>query len=172
MKAASGDSIGYSLLNFTHGYGAPWKGWYLSAGWLQHALHEDYSQTVHQTPRIPPMTTKWEPIWRRHQGAQEALYRIMVKKRVLCRLWDFGLVWVCETGNFMVTSSRYADGRTSIKIITGTTPDIASMLILDSMIGSHFDRTQAWARSRLVDGSVFCTDPLEYTKTKWLQNYF
>ena len=49
----------------------------------------------------------------------------MVKKRVPRRLWDFGLVWVCETGNFMVSSSRYADERTAIKIITGETPDIS-----------------------------------------------
>lgn len=52
-------------------------------------------------------------------------YRIMLKKNVHPRLWDFGLVWVCETGNLTVSSSRYAAGRTPIEYVTGDTPDIS-----------------------------------------------
>ena len=49
----------------------------------------------------------------------------MIKKNVPKRLWDFGLVWISETGNLTVTSSRYANGRTPLEIVTGETPDIS-----------------------------------------------
>ena len=52
-------------------------------------------------------------------------YRIMFKKKIPKRLWDYGIVWICETGNISVSSSRYAKGRTSIECITGETPDIS-----------------------------------------------
>ena len=55
-------------------------------------------------------------------------FRIMVKKKVPRRLWDYGLVWVSETGNLTVSSSKYAHGRTSIEIITGDTPDISEYI--------------------------------------------
>ena len=46
----------------------------------------------------------------------------MLKKQVPKHLWDFGLAWICEI--VIVNISRYADGRTSLDIITGCTPDI------------------------------------------------
>ena len=49
----------------------------------------------------------------------------MVKKRVPRRLWDYGFIWICETNNLSVSSSRYAKGRTPIEMITGETPDIS-----------------------------------------------
>ena len=52
-------------------------------------------------------------------------YRIMSKKKVPKRLWDYGLIWVCETGNLTVSSSRYANGRTPLEIITSETPNIS-----------------------------------------------
>ena len=55
-------------------------------------------------------------------------YRIMTKKQVPKRLWDFGIVWICETNNLSVSSSRYAQGRTPLEIITGETPDISEHL--------------------------------------------
>ena len=55
-------------------------------------------------------------------------YRIMTKRKVPRRLWDFGLVWACEIGNMTVSSSRYANGRTPLEYITGETPDISEYL--------------------------------------------
>ena len=46
-------------------------------------------------------------------------YRVMTKRDVPRRLWDFRLNWVCVIGNITVSSSRYADGRTPIEIMTG-----------------------------------------------------
>jgi len=52
----------------------------------------------------------------------------MIKKRAPRRLWDFGLVWVCDTGNLSVSSSKYTNGRTALKIVTNETPDISEYL--------------------------------------------
>ena len=38
------------------------------------------------------------------------------------------IIWVCETGNLIVSSSRYANGRTPLEIITGETPDISEYM--------------------------------------------
>ena len=55
-------------------------------------------------------------------------YRIMLKKKVPMRLWDFGFVWVCETENVCANLSKYSEGRTPIEIVTGDTPDISEYL--------------------------------------------
>ena len=55
-------------------------------------------------------------------------YRLQAKKKVPDRLWDFGISYICETGNVIATGSRYAKGRTPIEIITGETPDISEYL--------------------------------------------
>ena len=55
-------------------------------------------------------------------------YRIMTKRKVPRRLWDFGLVWACEIGNMTISSSRYVNGRTPLEYITGETPDISEYL--------------------------------------------
>ena len=52
----------------------------------------------------------------------------MLKNRVPERLWDYGLVWISETGNLSVSSSHYASGRTPLEYITGETPGISEYL--------------------------------------------
>ena len=58
-------------------------------------------------------------------------YRVMLKKMVPPRLWDYGFAWVCETDNICANMSRYADGRTPLEIITGETPDISEYMDFD-----------------------------------------
>jgi hypothetical protein len=55
-------------------------------------------------------------------------YRVMMKKSVLPRLWDFGIVWICKTANLTVSSSRYANGQTPLEYITGETPNISEYI--------------------------------------------
>jgi hypothetical protein len=55
-------------------------------------------------------------------------FRVMHAKSVPNRLWDYGVVWVCEIMQRTTSSSRYANGRTPIEIITGETPDISEYL--------------------------------------------
>ena len=52
----------------------------------------------------------------------------MLKNKVTNRLWDYGLIWICGTGNLSVSSSRYASGRTPLEYITVETPDISEYL--------------------------------------------
>jgi hypothetical protein len=52
----------------------------------------------------------------------------MTKKNVPPRLWDYGISWVCETGNVIANSSRYADQRTPLEIVTAETPGITEYL--------------------------------------------
>ena len=53
----------------------------------------------------------------------------MIKRRVPKQLWDYGIVWVCETMSLMSSSSFALEGRTPIKQITGMTPDISGYLL-------------------------------------------
>jgi len=55
-------------------------------------------------------------------------YRVMFKNAIPMCLWDFLVVWLWETGNLTVSSSRYANGRTTIEIVTGETPDISEYI--------------------------------------------
>ena len=43
-------------------------------------------------------------------------------------LWDYGLVWIIETGNLSILSSRYVSGSIPLEYITGETPDISEYL--------------------------------------------
>ena len=76
---------------------------------------------LHQGARMKPAKGSIREIKRRW-------YRIMTKKNVPPRLWDFGLDWTCETGNLTVTSSKYSKNRTPIEHATGETPDISEYL--------------------------------------------
>jgi hypothetical protein len=55
-------------------------------------------------------------------------FRIMQAKGVPKRLWDYGIVWICEIRQRTTNSSIYSNGRTPIEVITGETPDISEYL--------------------------------------------
>lgn len=55
-------------------------------------------------------------------------YRIKGKRNVPDRIWDYGVTWVCETGNVTELGSRYAQKRTPIEQITGKTTNITEYL--------------------------------------------
>jgi hypothetical protein len=58
-------------------------------------------------------------------------YRLMLKKKIPSRLWDYGFMWVCETDNVCANMLKYDEGRTSLEIITGDTPNIPEHLDFD-----------------------------------------
>ena len=131
LKAASGDELGYSLASFIHDYGAP-----------EHLTFDGaQAQVGHNTlfmknirrACIPyhvsqPRSPNENPAEQSILHIKKRLYRIMHKKKVPKRLWDFGVSWVCETSNVTANSSRYANGRTPLEIVTGETPDITEYL--------------------------------------------
>ena len=50
------------------------------------------------------------------------------RKKIPDCLWDYGITWVCETGNVTISGSRYTHGRTPLKQIIVKTPDITEYL--------------------------------------------
>ena len=55
-------------------------------------------------------------------------FRQMTKRKVPSRLWDYGIVWVCEVMSLTVNSSFSLEGRTPMEQVTGETPDISEYL--------------------------------------------
>jgi hypothetical protein len=55
-------------------------------------------------------------------------FRQMTKRKVPKRLWDYGIVWVCEIMSMTANSVFSLDGRTPMEQITGETPDISEYL--------------------------------------------
>ena len=55
-------------------------------------------------------------------------FRQMTKRRVPKRLWDYSIVWVCETMPLTANSSFQLKGRTPLELVTGETPDISEYL--------------------------------------------
>jgi hypothetical protein len=55
-------------------------------------------------------------------------FRQMTKRRVPKRLWDYGIVWVCEIMSLTANSSFALEGRTPVEQVTGETPDISEYL--------------------------------------------
>ena len=66
-------------------------------------------------PRRPNENPAESAIW----DVKSRWYRLQAKKKVHDRLWDFGISYICETGNVIATGSQYAKGQTPIEIITG-----------------------------------------------------
>ena len=51
------------------------------------------------------------------------------------RVWDYGISYVCETGNLIVNSSIYSNSRTPIECITGDTPDVSEYIDFGFYVG-------------------------------------
>ena len=55
---------------------------------------------------------------------------MMLNDKVPSRLWDYGLIWILEMINILVSSPRYVSGIIILEYITGETPDIRKYLDL------------------------------------------
>ena len=129
-----GDSVGNTLTQFISDYGAPehltFDGASVQTGLktrFMDALRK-YEIKYHVSgPRRPNENPAEQSI---HE-VKKRWYRIMLKKKVPARLWDYGFNWVCETENLCANMSKYANGRTPLEIITGDTPDISEYLDFD-----------------------------------------
>ena len=131
MEDQSGDSIGQAYCNFCHDFGIP-----------DHLTFDGYSSLVGKNTRFTKLLRKHDTKYhvssprRPNENSTEGTirevkkrwYQIMLKNQVPDRLWDFGLVWICKTGNLSVSSSHYANGRTSLEYIMGETLDISEYL--------------------------------------------
>ena len=131
MSNAKGVTIGYTLRDFCHDFGVP-ANLTFDGALAQVGRNTEFMKAIRKYHIEYHVSGPRRPNENPAEGAirevKKRWYRIMLKKNVHPRLWDFGLVWVCETGNLTVSSSRYAQGRTPIEYITGDTPDISEYL--------------------------------------------
>ena len=108
MHAADGDSVGYTLASFIHDWGIPG---HLTFDGIPTQTGADtaFMKTIRRA-HIPfhvsqPYTPRENPAEGSIREVKRRLYRIMHKKGIPWRLWDFILSWICETGNVIVSSS-------------------------------------------------------------------
>ena len=120
----------YSYIDFSHGFVIPYHltfdGYSAQVGW-----NKLFMKTVKnyetQYRLLSPLRPNENPAEGFIRKLNKRWYLIMFKNKVLERLWDYGLVWINETGNSSVLSSRYARGKTPSEYITGEIPDISDV---------------------------------------------
>ena len=128
LQKVDGNGVGDTLTQFISDFGVPerltFDGASVQTGPRTRFMDaiRKYEIKYHVSgPRRP----KENPAEQSIHEVKKRWYRIMLKKKVPPRLWDYGFVWVCETENVSANMSKYADGRTPLEIITGETPDIS-----------------------------------------------
>ena len=134
LQKIDGNSVGDSLTQFISDYGVPerltFDGASVQTGPKTRFMDaiRRYEIKYHVSgPRRPNENPAEQGI---HE-LKKRWYRLMLKKKVPPRLWDYGFTWVCETDNVCANMSRYADGRTPLEMITGDTPDISEYMDFD-----------------------------------------
>jgi hypothetical protein len=131
IQKVDGTQVGDTLTQFINDYGVPEHPTFDGAA-VQTGPKTRFMEAIRRyeikyhvsCPRRPNDNPAEQAI---HE-VKKRWYRIMLKKKVPARLWDYGFVWVCEIDNICANLSKYADGQTPIEIITGETPDISEYL--------------------------------------------
>ena len=128
LKQATEDDIGDSLLDFIHDFGVPEHltsdGASSQGGKNTKSMKGVRFHSIkHKTSG--PRRFNENPVESAIREIKRRWYRMMDKKCIPMRLWDYVLVWICGTGNLTVSSSKDADGCTPIELMTGETPDIS-----------------------------------------------
>ena len=131
LPGDNSEQLGNTLLDLIHEFGAPslltFDGHKSQVG-----RHTSYQKLLRQYT-IPyhitsPRRPNENPAESQIRRLKSRWYRVMTKKKIPARLWDFCFQWICETNNLSVSSSKYAKGRTPIEMLTGETPDISEYL--------------------------------------------
>ena len=131
MTKANNENVGHSLQSFVNDYGAPehltYDGAAVQVGRktiFQAAIRKYEIKTHVSGPRRPNENPAEGAI----REIKRRWYRLKEKKNIPERLWDFGIEYICETGNLTVNSSRYSKIRVPLECITGETPDISEYI--------------------------------------------
>ena len=128
---ASKSSAGEGLRQFIHEYGRPehltFDGSREQCGRKTEFMKNvrKYSVDYHITEPDRPNHNFAEGVIRE---IRKKWFRVMVKRRVPKRLWDYGLRWVCEIQNRTANSARDLHGRCPLEKITGESVDISEYL--------------------------------------------
>jgi hypothetical protein len=131
LRNVGGEETGNALQDMIHEYGAPDHLTFDGAS-SQLGPGTKFMQTIKRADIRYHVSEKERP---NNNPAESGIrevkkrwYRVKEKKHIPERLWDYGISWVCETGNVTANGSRYSRGRTPLEIVSGSTPDITEHL--------------------------------------------
>ena len=120
--------MGYSLSDFVTNYWAPERLTFDGAA-VQVGKDTCFQDTIRKNEIKSHQSGAYRPNENPAEGnireIKKRWYRIQAKTNAPDRLWNFGISYVCETGNLTVNSSRYLNERTPIECITSDTPDVS-----------------------------------------------
>ena len=124
-------SAGAALRQFVRDYGVPEKLTSDGAG-EQSGPNTEFMRIVRKHGIDHHLSEPHRPNQNRAESVirevKRKWFRQMTKRRVPKRLWDYGIVWVCETMSLTANSNFALGGRTPIEQVTGETPDISEYL--------------------------------------------
>ena len=86
---------------------------------------------------------------------QKCWFRVMLKKKVPKRLWDYGIKWVCEVMQCTTSTSGDLSRRTALEQLTGKHQKFWSTLILLFMTGAGIMTMVGWVKRNWADGLAF-----------------
>ena len=122
---------GEGLRQFIHDYGRPEKLTFDGSG-EQCGRKTEFMKNVRKYSISHHVI---EPERHNHNAAEGVIreirkkwYRIMVRKKVPKRLWDYGMRWVSEIQNRTSNSARGLDGKCPLERVTGESVDISEYL--------------------------------------------
>jgi Reverse transcriptase (RNA-dependent DNA polymerase) len=128
---AKKSSAGESLRQFIHEFGRPERLTY-DGSLEQNGPKTEFMSNIRRYA-IDHHTT--EPFRPNHNFAEGVIrevrrkwFRVMIRKSVPHRLWDYGLQWVCDIQNRTSNTARGLEGRCPLERVTGETVDISEYL--------------------------------------------
>ena len=126
-KSGAGDS----LRQFINEYGRPEKLTF-DGSQEQCGKKTEFMQNVRKYSINYHVTEPYRPNHNFAEGVireiRKKWYRIMVRKSVPQRLWDYGLQWACDIQNRTSNTARGLDGRCPLERVSGESVDISEYL--------------------------------------------
>ena len=134
IPEANDKHVGQTLKDFIHEIGKPLK-LLMDGAQVQIGTHTTFKKVIRQYNIdyhiSEPYRHNENPVEGNIRELKKRWYRIMVKRGVPKRFWDYGLIWVAETGNFTVNGAPSSNGLPPESLITGEVPEISAYLEFD-----------------------------------------
>ena len=134
LYRANSKYVGNSLNSFIHEYGIPNHQTYDYAT-VQVESNTRFQDTIRRNNIKTHIFGLRRPNENPAEGSifeiKNRWYRVQSKKNAPNRLYHYDITWLCEAGNIITTSPKYANGRTPLEIITGLTLNITENLDFD-----------------------------------------
>jgi hypothetical protein len=118
---------GYALDQFTQDVGIPNHLTFDGSG-EQTGKKTRFNEAIRHYRIQPHEVEPYSPFQNRAELAVHIIKskwkKLMIKRKILIRLWDFAFVWICE----IYSRQSYKGGRTGLEKITGDTVDISEWI--------------------------------------------